>query len=493
MNNKVLIFGDAMLDTYIEGKVERVSPEAPVPVVKPNKFLNCLGGAANVARNASSLNSDVTVLFTLGNDDNGKYLIEELIKFNVKCDSVICRDEITTINKVRIIGNNQQIVRIDYNDRYNLRDGLEDEIIKSLDNLIPENDIIIISDYNKGTCTDRICKFIIEKSKDKIVIVDPKGVNWEKYRGSTIITPNMKEINEFSGKKVENSSAEIENEYSDFSQSIGVRYTLLTRSEEGMSLLGGEKPVHLKACTQEVYDVSGAGDTVVGALASYLNIEKNNNNIVEAAEIANIAAGVVVKKPGTAVVSNYEIDKEKKKSRYKEKKSKIFKDLGSLLETINEWKEQGNTIVTTNGCFDIIHVGHIKLLNEASKLGDKLIVGINSDESVKRLKGENRPINNQEDRARIVSEMEMVDAVVIFDPKILKCELTKIELNKLSERARQSYNEAPIGLIKAISPDIHVKGGDYKIDDIPEGIYAKKVSIVEITEGYSTTNIINKL
>ena len=198
-------------------------------------------------------------------------------------------------------------------------------------------------------------------------------------------------------------------------------------------------------------------------------------------------------KRNARIYQDYEIDKEKKKSRYKEKKSKIFKDLGSLLETINEWKEQGNTIVTTNGCFDIIHVGHIKLLNEASKLGDKLIVGINSDESVKRLKGENRPINNQEDRARIVSEMEMVDAVVIFDPKILKCELTKIELNKLSERARQSYSEAPIGLIKSISPDIHVKGGDYKIDDIPEGIYAKKVSIVEITEGYSTTNIINKL
>lgn len=495
MTNKVLIIGDIMIDTYIYGKVSRVSPEAPVPVITPEKSIQCLGGAGNVARNAAALGSDVSIISLFGLDVDGDSVIEKLNDWSIRCDWIIRDAELNTINKTRIVGNAQQIVRVDYNDSYNLSAKVEKRLLDTIVLAVPQFDIIIISDYGKGTCSDKVCKTIMTYAKEKVVIVDPKGSDWEKYRGASIITPNMKEVNIYSGKNVQNNSLLIEKEYAELNKKLGIEYLLLTRSEEGMSLLGDEVKKHIRAYSHEVYDVSGAGDTVVASLASF--IKPDMSNIWEATKIANVAAGLVVVKPGTAVVTKEEIQRQLAIDQFKKNKndSKVFQlqEYDKVHDLVGLWRTAGNKIVTANGCFDILHRGHIKLLKEAKAKGDKLIVAINSDESIKRLKGNDRPINNENDRAYVISAIDSVDAVVVFDPEKMPVELSEKELSAMSEEARKKYKEAPMTLMKMISPDIHVKGGDYKKEDIPEAIYADELVIVKIEDGYSTTNIITRM
>ena len=489
--NRILIIGDAMIDTYIYGSVSRVSPEAPVPVICPSKEEHCLGGAANVARNAATLGADVTAMFIVGADREAEILKTQLDSYGVECNLLIRDEEQRTINKVRIVGNKQQIVRIDYYDRYEFSEILYAKFVEAFQTTIEKQDIVIISDYGKGTCTELLCKTIIKicNEKNKPVIVDPKGTDWEKYRGASVITPNMKEVNLFSGKQVENESSAIELAYSELSHRIGVDYLLLTRSECGMSLFGEGEVLHIPTQAQAVYDVSGAGDTVVAALAVMLNPKLDN--IIDAVRIANIAAGIVVAKAGTAVVERYEIQNEINREN---KNDKIFllKDYERLMQTLKFWKTAGEKVVTTNGCFDLVHRGHVKLLQEAKTLGDRLIVAINSDASVKRLKGESRPINAEIDRAYVLSALGAVDAVVLFDPKEMPDELSDEEKKELSEKAIAAASEAPMKLMRMINPDVHVKGGDYKKEDIPEAIFASELAFIEFEDGYSTTNLICK-
>lgn len=470
MANKVLIIGDAMVDTYIYGEVERVSPEAPVPVITPSRTKQYLGGAGNVARNAAALGAKVSVFFTVGKDRDGSILEQKLHEWNINCEYLFRDDSIDTINKTRVIGNNQQIVRVDYNDRYNLTEEITQIAFLKLSEAISKADIIVISDYGKGTCSDSICKKVIELAGSKPIIVDPKGVNWEKYRGATIITPNMKEINTFSGEDIDNCSREIEQAYGTMNAEIGIRFLLLTRSEEGMSLIGSGHMTHIEAFSHEVFDVSGAGDTVVAAMAAYL--DPDLHNIEEAARIANVAAGLVVIKPGTAVVTKEEVQRQLLFDSFRTQGTKIFglSDYDELKKMITLWRTAGNTIVTANGCFDILHRGHIKLLKEAKRHGDKLIVAINSDASVKRLKGKDRPINSEKDRAFVISAIDAVDAVVVFDPFETPIELTDSEISLMSEKARNIYKEAPMTLMKLVMPDVHIKGGDYRKIDIPSDI-----------------------
>lgn len=493
-NNRILIIGDAIIDTYIYGRVGRVSPEAPVPVVCASKEEHCLGGAANVARNAATLGADVTAMFIVGMDSKSEILKEQLMSYGVRCDLLFQDESQHVIDKMRIVGNNQQIVRIDFNDYYSISEDLQRSFVQKFQEAVDDYEVIVISDYGKGICTEYICRNIIEicNKKKKPVIVDPKGVNWEKYRGASVITPNMKEINSFTGKNVANISEEIESHYADLSCQTGISYLLLTRSECGMSLMGKNCILHIPTQAQAVYDVSGAGDTVIAALAVMLNPKMDN--IKEAVKVANIAAGIVVAKPGTAVVTREEIQDKIPGADIENQNSKIFtlRDYDRLIQILNLWRTAGDRIITTNGCFDIVHRGHVKLLEEAHKLGNRLIVAVNSDASVKRLKGKSRPINTELDRAYVLSSLEVVDAVVIFDPQEMPDTLSEEEKNRLSENALKASSEAPMALMRRICPDIHVKGGDYKQEDIPEAIFASQVAFVQLEEGYSTTSVIHR-
>jgi len=488
--NRVLVIGDAMIDTYIYGNVTRVSPESPVPVVRPSRIDRCLGGAGNVARNAAALGASVSVVFLTGKDADGDVIVEKLSEWGINCGCIIRDGTQTTINKTRVVGNNQQIVRVDYSDQYLMSSDVEEKIFSYLEKVVTECDIIIISDYKKGTCSESVCQKVMELSGNKPVIVDPKGTDWEKYRGASIITPNLKEINEFSGREVGNILSDLEEAYANLSTTLGIRYLLLTRSGEGMTLFSEGCVWHMPAYSHEVYDVSGAGDTVVAALSAF--IEPDMGNIEEAAQISNVAAGLVVTKPGTAVVTKDEIQYQLDMEHH-----------ASAIYTINEydefshlvrlWKTYGYSIVTANGCFDIVHRGHIKLMKEAKKHGDKLIVMVNSDTSIKRLKGDSRPINTEIDRAYVMAAIDAVDAVVIFDSLFMPVDLGENELALMSDRAKVAIGEAPMALMKMISPDVHVKGGDYRKEDLPEAIYAKELAIVQTEEGYSTTVAVKKI
>lgn len=494
--NRILIIGDAMIDTYVYGSVGRVSPEAPVPVICPQKEVNCLGGAANVARNAAALGASVTAMFITGKDKIAEIMKEQLAEYGVRCGFLVQDEKQHTINKVRIVGNNQQIVRIDYHDRYSVSYKLQQEFLEIFREIVTEHDIVIISDYGKGTCIRALCQQIIKicNEKGKPVIIDPKGKDWEKYKGATIITPNMIEINNYSGIAVDNNTLEIEKHYGNFYQKIGIKYLLLTRSECGMSLFGDQLIEHIPAEVKKVFDVSGAGDTVVAALAATLNSDLNN--IEEAVFVSNIAAGIVVSKPGTAVVSREEIQtKMSGEGCYAAEPKKIFtaEEYKQLEKQVKLWKTAGEKIVTANGCFDIVHRGHIALLEEAKKLGDRLIVVINSDDSVKRLKGKERPVNSELDRACVIAALRPVDAVVIFDPMKNPYFLSLKEKECLSENAMKAALEAPMAILNLIKPDVHVKGGDYKADDIPEAIFSKELIFVSFLKGYSTTNTIHKM
>lgn len=492
--NRLLIFGDAMIDTYLYGSVSRISPEAPVPVVQPWKKTHCLGGAANVAQNAASLGADVRVMFVVGKDENAAIMKRELRQQSIDC-SLLCEEEDQrTIHKMRIVGNDQQMIRVDWHDGYSLSKQTEQRLLDKFYQAVTECDGIVISDYGKGTCTPALCQEIISCSRSlgKTVIVDPKGTDWKKYRGASVITPNLKEMNLYSGMTIPNDAAHIELAYKGMNRELGIDYLLITRSECGMSLLDDKGAVHFSAWTHEVYDVSGAGDTVVAALAAVL--DSGMENLIDSVEIANIAAGIVVAKPGTAKVTRGEIQDAIAHSETDNSSIKIYtiQEYDRLLQMVNFWRTAGEKIVTTNGCFDIIHRGHIRLLEKAEQRGTRLIVAVNSDASVRRLKGDSRPVNNERDRAYILSMMKMVDAVVIFDPEKTPYRLSEIEMRAISGKAAQAAREAPMALMKMIAPDVHVKGGEYRIEDIPEALFAKETVLVRMEEGYSTTNVIHK-
>lgn len=490
--NRILVIGDAMLDTYIYGGVNRVSPEAPVPVVRQSGENSCLGGAGNVARNAASLGAEVTALFAVGADESGEKVKQLLAAAGINCRMLLQDESLHTIRKMRIVGNGQQIARVDFHDGYQLSAKAADQLMASFRAAVDGQDIVAISDYGKGTCSERVCREVIALCRERSipVIVDPKGTQWEKYRGASIITPNVKELNAYSGQDVPNDSRAVEDAYRDLPGKLGVDYLLLTRSEHGMSLIGRTDLRHIAAECREVYDVSGAGDTVVAALAAFLG--PGAANILEAVHLANTAAGIVVAKPGTAVATLREIREKTPRARYA---ARIFTldEYDSLAETVSSWRNAGDRIVTTNGCFDILHRGHVKLLEQARGLGDRLIVAVNSDASVRRLKGGGRPINGERDRAFVLSALRAVDAVVIFDPKKTPYTLAPGERALLSDRALAAAAEAPMALMRLIQADTHVKGGDYREGDVPEAVFASRLALIPLEEGYSTTNMIGKV
>jgi len=460
---KILVVGDVMLDIYHTGNVDRISPEAPVPIVLVSTTVKKLGGAANVANNIAKLNSVPELIGYKGDDNNGKFLEKSLSDNHINHKLVDMNHP--TISKIRIVAGVQQIVRVDFEEKCDIGFLIEDILLKRIEEQYKDSEIIVISDYGKGVVSERVCHRLIAlaKEQNKILIVDPKGSSWNKYSGATIVTPNLKELSDVFGSRIENVDVEIEKAGIEVIKRYNLTNLLVTRSEKGMTFFEGDKIYHIGTVATEVFDVSGAGDTVVATLATAL---ASSISWIESVKLANKAAGIVVSKIGTVPITYNEL--ESSIYEYREE-DKIYFQEDNIDVLISDLKAKRKKIVFTNGCFDIIHKGHIKYLQKAKAKGDILIVGLNSDLSVKRLKGESRPIKDENERALILSVMEFIDYVIIFS------------------------EDTPYKLIKKIQPDILAKGGDYNIEDIVGREFAGQTVLIPFVEGYSTTKTINKM
>ncbi len=457
----ILVIGDVMLDQYYTGRVSRISPEAPVPVVKIQSCRYALGGAANVSNNIAGLGARSFLIGTAGKDGNRKIMAGLLKKIHI--EDLLIQTNTPTITKLRIVGEHQQIARLDFEEAAEPSEALINRIEKQLDLLIGRVQAVIISDYAKGLCSPALCRKIIAAARKykKPVIIDPKGNDWEKYRNAFLVSPNLKELGEISGKDIKNNDAEIEKHGREILKKYSFNNLLVTRSERGMSLIMPKNVFHIPTEARDVYDVSGAGDTVIAALSAGIAC---GMNLADAVRLANKAAGIVVGKFGTVPINK----KELVTSFEKKEESKIM-PLPKLLNKVKEWKKDGKTIVFTNGCFDILHRGHVEYLRKAKEMGDVLIIGLNTDASTRRLKGKSRPVNNENDRAEVLSALEVTDAVVLFG------------------------EDTPARLIRSVRPDILVKGGDYKAEDVIGREFAGRTAIIPFLKGYSTTNTIKKM
>lgn len=466
MQKKILVVGDIIVDQYSIGSVQRVSPEAPVPVVCMNKSYTRMGGAANVAANIVSLGGEAFLAGFIGRDDAGYEFKQKAQNSGISISCVVASNSFKTIEKMRVIGNNQQIVRLDFNDKQVVDFQDYEILIVLISNVIMQVDAVVISDYLKGVCTGEVCKKIIDvcRENDRPVFVDPKGKDWSKYSGATLISPNLKEVSEYLSTAMINDNEEIDNKCKSLCAEIGVDYLLVTRSEKGMTLIDDvENSIHIESKALDVYDVSGAGDTVIAALSYFWD----KTNYIDAVKLANKAAGIVVGKQGTATVTMEEL-RDSESAPIKQIVKKIV-EWDELKSVVKKWKADKETIAFTNGCFDIFHKGHAYLIYSASEYAEHLIVAVNSDSSVKRLKGDNRPINNEFDRAYVIAALGCVDYVIIFG------------------------EDTPKELLQFIKPDVLVKGGDYRKDEVVGREYAIEVVLVKYIEGYSTTGTIEKM
>ena len=465
-----LVIGDLMLDEYLWGKTDRISPEAPVQVVDVIREELRLGGAGNVVNNLTDLGAQVTVCSVIGQDANGRSLLAAFNQRGVSTGAVFPDSERQTSRKTRVVAANQQIVRIDRESRQPLSKEIEDSVSHWINQHASSFKVILLSDYRKGVLTDRIISSVIKTAQQSHipVLVDPKGIDYSRYHGATILTPNRKEAEAASGIRITD-EASLAAAAAAIMNSAGLDYLLITRSEEGMSLFSKhDQPVHIPTVAREVFDVSGAGDTVLASLAIGIAA---GMTFTEAACLANVAAGIAVGKLGTSTVTPAEIINAIALS-HNDSDSKI-KNLDVLSEIVKRDKALGKRIVFTNGCFDLLHAGHVKYLQKARKLGDILILGLNSDASVQRLKGDKRPLIGEDERAHILAALDCIDYVVIFD------------------------EDTPLNLITAIKPLILAKGGDYSVENVVgrEIVEAEggRVELVSFVDGKSTTNIIERI
>ena len=458
MRPHILVIGDLMIDGYILGSCERISPEAPVQVIDVQKEYELLGGAGNVVNNLLALGADVSVASVIGRDANGEWIEKRLKSKGVNLN--LAKEERPTTKKSRIIASNQQIVRVDREERREIEDASKEYILDVVKR--GGYDLILLSDYAKGVLREDLTKEIVKEAKAP-VFVDPKGDDYSKYAGADLITPNKKEAS-LAGKIDIKDEESLKEAGFYLKDRFGFKNVIITLSEEGMAIFG-EDFKKIPTFAKEVYDVTGAGDTVLAALGYFSAIGKG---LEEAAYYANLAAGVVVGKLGAATATIAEIE-EYERALHKAPSDEFIKDADEIEDIVNALKEQGKKIVFTNGCFDILHIGHVKYLQKAKELGDVLIVGVNSNESVKRLKGKNRPVNDQYDRAYLLAALEVVDYVVIFE------------------------EDTPYNLIKKIYPDILVKGADYEGKEVVGSDIAKEVRLIDFVDGKSTTNIIKKI
>ncbi len=460
---QVLVLGDVMLDRYWMGETSRISPEAPVPVVKVGDIEERAGGAGNVAINIAALGANAAVVGLTGEDDAANSLLNLMQQVGVTAH--FSKDtKHATVTKLRVLSRNQQLIRLDFEDGFPHHNN--DQLLEIFLQQVQQAGAVVLSDYGKGTLQDCQC-FIQQAAQHQIpVLVDPKGSDFSKYKGATLITPNLSEFEQVVGHC--ETEKDIVSKGTTLLEELDLSALLITRSEKGMTLLQrGKEALHLPTRAREVYDVTGAGDTVISVLAASLAA---GVDLSEATMLSNLAAGVVVNKIGTATVSQEEL---KQAMRQTHSVQRGVMDEDEMLYLARQAQSCGEKIVMTNGCFDILHTGHVAYLEEAAQLGDRLIVAVNDDASIKRLKGEDRPVNPMEKRMRMLAALECVDWVVPF------------------------YEDTPTRLICKLSPDILVKGGDNKVDDIPGGDCVREaggeVRVLIYVDGVSTTEIISSI
>ncbi|MCP5467656.1 MAG: D-glycero-beta-D-manno-heptose 1-phosphate adenylyltransferase [Deltaproteobacteria bacterium] len=464
-----------MLDRYYLGETKRISPEAPVPVVKVASKKKVLGGAGNVAANLKKLGAKVGLLTTIGKDETAAEITQLIDAQGIEFFPLLSQRP--SISKTRILSSSQQMIRLDEEDSSPLNFQEQEQLLEQIEILANYPwDAWVLSDYGKGLCTEAVCQSLIRHAKLKQIplIIDPKGLDWQRYQGAFMVTPNLRELAEACGRPLANENAFLELAGREIQERFQIENLLVTRSEKGMSLFQGleqnSSVKHVGTRAQEVFDVSGAGDTVVATLARVL-ASQTNYDLEQAVELANRAGALVVAHVGTYALSQEEllaslqVDLQKKQEE----------DFPSILgrSQLKAWKNFCQNshlkIIFTNGCFDLLHRGHLDYLKRARALGDRLIVGLNSDASVKRLKGVNRPINTEDDRALMLSSLKFVDHVVLFE------------------------EDTPFDLIQELRPDILVKGGDYALDDIVGREFATQTLTLPFVEGHSTSSMIKKI
>lgn len=457
----VLVAGDVMLDRYWQGATTRISPEAPVPVVRVQSQDDRPGGAANVALNLVSLGANAGLAGIVGRDDNARILDSRLEQLGVK--TFFDRsDTQPTVTKVRIMSRNQQLIRLDFEEKLEAGGSLLTAYAAGLEN----TDLVILSDYAKGTLSQVQAMIQLARKAGKRVLVDPKGHDFSIYRQASVLTPNLSEFEAVVGECKD--EAELEQKGEVLRSELELEALLITRSEKGMTLIRENlAPIHLPTHAQEIYDVTGAGDTVIAVLGLAL---ASGHDFPEAMMLANLAAGLVVAKPGTATVSMGEI--------YTALHSDTLLEYGvlpaeQLAKLVTMAKNKGEKVVFTNGCFDLLHAGHVAYLEEAGKLGDRLIVAVNSDASVSRLKGPSRPINALDRRMRVLAGLQSVDWVVPFE------------------------EDTPAEIIAQLMPNVLVKGGDYQVEDIAgaDTVLAAggEVKVLSFVDGVSTTAMVRSI
>jgi D-beta-D-heptose 7-phosphate kinase/D-beta-D-heptose 1-phosphate adenosyltransferase len=473
LGRNVVVVGDVMLDRYVTGSVDRVSPEAPVPVVNFAAEHYSLGGAASIAQCAAALGARVELIGVIGADVFGAKLRAIAMAVGIQVESLLVDRSRPTTSKTRIVANGQHVARVDRESREPISEMMQASIILEVERCGKSADAFILADYAKGVLSHSVCQSTIRAATGRPVVVDPKGLRWDRYRRATIIKPNTKEAEAICGHPILT-----HDDAANFAETIGrdleIDHVMVTLGKQGAVLMtnsssvAGRRAVHFPSRTHEVFDVTGAGDTVAGTLAAALAAGANIN---EAAWLANAAAGVCVGRLGAAPVSQQDIiaalDDCQTHSAHK---------VISRLEAVRlaaKLKVQGKTIVFTNGCFDLLHVGHVTTLEQSRREGDALFVGVNTDDSVRRLKGPNRPIQPESDRARIVASQRCVDAVILFD------------------------EETPYRLIQSLQPNVITKGADYsqKEDvigwDVVEA-HGGRVRLLDRVEGRSTVDLIRR-
>ena len=467
---KVLCVGDIILDKFVYGDVERISPEAPIPVfnIKTNKLM--LGGAGNVASNLSGLGAKTRFITVVGNDLAGSD-VKELITATPNMNStLIAEKERRTSIKTRYIAGGQQMMRADDETITLIKKQTKQRILRLIDSALNYYNVLVIADYAKGVLTPEMIKQLIKLAKKaKIpVIVDPQGNNYSHYKGVDIVTPNRKELSLATGMPA-NSDKQIRLAANKLISDHNIKSILATRSGDGMTLINSNSFNTYKAEAQEIFDVSGAGDTVVATISASLSA---GIDLKQAVQLANISAGIVVAKTGTAVAYANDILEALIKRKLQNEEIKVL-SIKSAVERTKFWRSQKFKIGFTNGCFDLLHPGHIATINAAKAACDKLIVGLNNNASVRRLKGNERPVQSEEIRAQILSSLMNVDAVVVFS------------------------EDTPVKILENLKPDVFIKGGDYKIATLPEAntvkAYGGKIILTNLLKGHSTTATISKL
>jgi len=491
-HHSVMVVGDIMLDRFVYGDVHRISPESPVPVLSIQTENRMLGGAGNVLSNLAGLGVQAHILAVVGQDSDADAVRALLVEKNVDPAGLIIAPDRPTIVKTRFLASHQQLLRTDYERNGKLPEATEEALIKKAIEGLPQMGALILSDYGKGVLSEHVISTLIKKAR-KLgvpVLVDPKKADYSIYKGASIITPNRNELAEATNNMPTKTDDDIVAATTYLMKQAGVDAILATRSQDGMTLMRANKklaPVHLRTEALEVFDVSGAGDTVIATVAAALAA---GADLVAAAALSNIAGGIVVAKVGTAPIRRKEliaaiarkeldISDEAPEGRILDtaREAKVC-DAEEAAEIVQRWKARGMKVGFTNGCFDILHPGHVSYLNQARARCDRLVIGLNSDASVKRLKGAERPVNEEQARAIVLGALGAVDMVVIFG----------------DDRAE---DDKPVRLIGRMKPDIFFKGGDYRESDLPEApvvrAYGGQVELMSHFDGHSTTATIKKL